>query len=367
MFATWIIYIPHIIEKLHMNKGQLGTALMFSAIGALVSNPIAKRLVNRFGPGRMSLFSIPLQSMVVIGYFIAPSSIWLCSLLFMYGFLGCITGISINTLISLVEKKEKISIMSKCHAFWSLGGIIASGFGTLLLIAIGNPLIHILISASIVILLQLIFAKKYIGYRGHMIKSSAKKQTNIYKNIIIWGLALIGLCVMVSEGAIADWSALYLRDVALTNTKLLGLGYACFATAMAIGRFAGDYFSRRFGSWQIIIAGFFTGCIGFATILLASPTLSIVGFFIVGMGFSTIVPEVYRLAAGVDVNNPPAGIAVISAAANIGFLGGPVALGTVAQNFGLHVSFIALLGLVLIGTTIAIIFRMKTRVKYIVV
>lgn len=364
MFATWIIYIPHIIEKLHMSKGQLGTALMFSAIGALVSNPIAKRLVNRFGPGRMALFSVSMQTLIVVGYFIAPTAIWLSAFLFMFGFCGCITQISVNTLITLAEKKMNISIMSTSHGFWSLGGIIASGIGTVLLILIGNPLIHILLMASVVALFQLIFARKYINFEGHVVKSTTTKQPKIYKNLLIWGFALIGLCVMVSEGAIADWSALYLRDVALTNPQLLGLGYAGFSLAMATGRFLGDHFSKRIGSMQIIISGFTIGCFGLMTVLLASPILSVIGFFVVGLGFSIIVPEVYRMAAAVDVNNPSAGIALISAAANFGFLVGPFTMGAIAENFGLYISYIALLGLVLTGTSIAIIIRMRTKAKY---
>ena len=364
MFATWIIYIPHIIEKLHMSKGQLGTALMFSALGALVANPIAKRLVNKFGPGKMALFSVPMQSIIIVGYFIAPSAFWLSALLFMFGLCGSITQIAVNTLITIVEKQKEISIMSTSHGFWSLGGIIASGAGTLLLIAIGNPLVHILLSASIVFILQLIFAKKYINIKGSIVKSTEKKQTNVYKNLLIWGLALIGICVMVSEGAIADWSALYLRDVALTNSQLLGLGYAGFSLAMAIGRFLGDHFSKRIGSMQIIISGFIIGCFGLLTVLMASPVLSVIGFFIIGLGFSVIVPEVYRMAASVSDHNASSGIAMISIAANFGFLVGPFTMGAIAEKFGLQISYIALLGLVLAGTAISIVIRMRTRAKY---
>jgi len=364
MFATWIIYIPHIIEKLHMSKGQLGTALMFSAIGALVSNPFARRLVNKFGPGKMALLSILMQTLIVVSYFLAPSAFWLSTFLFLFGFCGCITQISVNTLITLAEKKMNISIMSTCHGFWSLGGIIASGLGTVLLILIGNPLIHILLAASVSITLQLIFAKKYINLEGHIVKSSVKTSSKVYKNVMLWGLALIGLCVMVSEGAIADWSALYLRDIALTNPQLLGLGYAGFSLAMASGRFLGDYFSKRIGSMQIIISGFLIGCAGLLLVLVASPILSVIGFFVVGLGFSIIVPEVYRMAASIDMQNPTSGIALISAAANFGFLVGPFTMGAIAENFGLHISYIALLGLVITGTSISIIIRMRTKAKY---
>jgi len=363
MFATWIIYIPHIIEKLEMSKGQLGTALMFAAIGALVSNPFARRLVRRYGPGKMSLFSISMQTTMVVGYFVAPSAFWLSFLLFLFGFCGCITQISVNTLITLAEKKHNISIMSTSHGFWSLGGILASGFGTLLLIALDNPFLHILLSASIVLILQLIFAKKYIYYTGTFEKKNSPSYKKVYKNILIWGFALIGLCVMVSEGAIADWSALYLRDVAMSNPKLLGLGYAGFSLAMATGRFLGDKLSVRIGSMQIIISGFIVGCIGLIAVLLASPVISVIGFFITGLGFSIIVPEIYRLGAGIDAYNPAAGIAVISAAANFGFLVGPVTMGAIAENFGLHISFIVLLGLVFIGASISWFIWLKRKSK----
>ncbi len=364
MFGTWIIYIPQIIEKLHMSKGQLGTALMFSAIGALFGNPLGKSLVNKFGPGKMSLLGISIQSLFIIGFFVAPSTFWLSTFLFFFGFFGGISQIAINTLITLVEQKLKISIMSTCHGFWSLGGIISSGLGTVLLIAIGNPFIHILVSASMVLILQLIFIKKYINFEGHVVNKQIDNSNKVYKNLLIWGMALIGLCVMVSEGAIADWSALYLRDVAFTKSELLGLGYAGFSLSMTIGRFIGDYFSKQMGSWQIIIVAYIIGSIGFVFVLFASPILSILGFFIVGLGFSIIVPEVYRLSANIDGVSPSTGIAVMSGAGNIGFLAGPVLMGAVAENYGLKISFMGVLTLVIIGTSLSIFIWMKLKAKY---
>ncbi|MFN8258225.1 MAG: MFS transporter [Bacteroidales bacterium] len=359
MFATWIIYIPQIVEKLNMSKGELGTALMFAAIGALVSNPSARWLVKKFGPGKMALISISSQTMIVVGYFIVPSAILLGVMLFLFGFCGAITQISVNTLITLAEKQKNISIMSTCHGFWSLGGIMASGFGTILLILLNHPLLHILLMAGFVLVLQLVFAKDYLNYRGNYDKKTKTTYTNIYKNPLIWAFALIGLCVMVSEGAIADWSALYLRDVALSDKNILGLGYAGFSLAMATGRFFGDKLSIKIGSVQIIISGFVLGCLGLLVVLSASPFLSVVGFFVTGLGFSIIVPEVYRLSAGIDAYNPSAGIAMISISANFGFLVGPFTIGAIAEKFGLQTSFVVVLVLVLAGLLTAIAIYLK--------
>jgi fucose permease len=155
-------------------------------------------------------------------------------------------------------------------------------------------------------------------------------------------IALVGLIVMVSEGAIADWSALYLKKIILLNIKYIGFGYSAFSLAMMIGRFTGDSLSKKLGSWQLITYSSLIGIMGFLLILILNPVFAIAGFFIVGLGFSVIVPEVYRLASNLDGVKTADGVSFIAATTNIGFLVGPALLGFIAELRSLHLSFIIL-------------------------
>jgi MFS family permease len=350
LFGTWVIYIPSITLKIGLSKGNLGIVLLFGAIGALFSLPFGKIMISKIGEGKLALISVLLYSFSIIGNFLSSSFFTLCISLFFNGFTSGFLQISINSIVSSLEKEENVAIMSSCHGFFSLGGLIASGFGTMLLILIGHPLLHISLIVSLIIILQFLFGKSYLnlkkeikkGHRGNNFNKSA------IKSPILWGLAIVALCVMVTEGAIADWSGLYLRDVVMTSPNLVGLGYAGFSVTMTLGRFMGDYFTTRFGSWQVIIVGFLISTIGFILVLTSTALITLSGFLLIGFGFSSIVPEIYRLSSNIKKVSPSSGIAFMAGAGYFGFLAGPVVLGGIAQRSGLKISFYILLLLVLL-------------------
>jgi MFS family permease len=363
MFGTWVIYIPTITERLNMGEGDLGFALFFSALGAFVAIPVGKRLVSRFGEGVMSLWSTLLYAFFVVLFFIAPSFEVLCVFMFFFGMSSGILQIAINMVVSTLEKEDGVSIMSTCHGFFSMGGIFASGGGTMLLIALGNPVLHVLISASLVVGLQVFSLPKYWRVK-HVVEQTEAvtgKGLQGLKSPLLWALAVVALCVMVAEGAIADWSTLFLRDVAFTQVELVGLGYAGFSFTMALGRFMGDSISKKIGAWQLILLGYALSIVGLALVLMASSLVSIGGFLIIGLGFSAIVPEVYRLSSNIEGVNPSSGIAFMAGAGFFGFLAGPVALGAIAEHWGLLFSFYMLLGLVATGALVAAVVRNKSR------
>jgi fucose permease len=88
---------------------------------------------------------------------------------------------------------------------------------------------------------------------------------------------------------------------------------------------------------------------GFLLVLIIHPVISIIGFFIVGFGFSVVVPEVYRLASKVEGVKTADGVSFVAATTNIGFLVGPVMLGFIAELKSLHLSFIILTAFVSIA------------------
>jgi fucose permease len=161
-----------------------------------------------------------------------------------------------------------------------------------------NPILHISILVLVILIIETRLKKHYYFRRGEHVELVKKRRSSHFKPLFL--IALIGLIVMVSEGAIADWSALYLKKVIQLDIKYIGLGYAAFACAMMIGRFSGDSLSRKLGSWKLITLAIIIGMLGFLLVLIYNPFVSIFGFFVVGLGFSVVVPEVYRLASNVE-------------------------------------------------------------------
>lgn len=363
LFGTWVIYIPQIIEKLNMSEGQLGITLFFASMGALAGTFVGKPLVSKFGEGGMSFYSIIGMAISMLFIFLAPSYLILVIVFIVWGFGSGVYQIAVNSMVNAIEQQQKVTIMSSCHAFFSMGALIAAGAGTGLLILLKNATLHIIISVSLVFILQMVFFKYYYHIRSILKNEEAKNNIPFKRLPIIVLLALISLTAMVSEGAIADWSGLFLQDVALMKSDLVGLGYAGFSLAMTMGRFVGDYFSKKYGAFQIILMGFIISMTGFILVLTTIPYLSLVGFFIIGSGFSIVVPEVYRLSANVNGVHSASGIAFVSGSGYVGFLAGPPLLGFIAEHFGLTISFVSLLGLVAFGTALVLTLKMSSYVQ----
>jgi len=339
LFSTWISYIPYITEKLRLSPAGLGSALFFTWVGSLCMIPVARTLVRRFGAGRMAVPALVYYCFAISAPFLAPGYPYLCAGLLIMGTGSCCYNITINSLTVTMEKQDEVLIMSSCHGFYSGGAMLGAAAGSLIAARFQHPLLHLYSVQALVLAFHL---SQWSRYRN--IRSDTTAHHGGFRNAIrpLALLALIGLIFMVSEGAIADWSGLYLKQVALAPVALIGFGYAAFALAMALGRFLGDAVSKRFGSWQIIRSGSVLAVAGFALALSLPGTAAIAGFFVVGLGFSAIVPEIYRLAGKTPGIDTSAGIAFIAGTATLGFLVGPVFMGYVAQLRSLRFSFLAL-------------------------
>jgi len=248
----------------------------------------------------------------------------------------------------LVERQDGVLVMSGSHGFWSVGGVIGASTGGWVAAALDRPLIHVATVACTLICLQTWLSREYFFRKGET-TPSGKSAGKRHAMASLFTIALIGLIMMVSEGAIADWGALYLTKIIQIPAAWMGMGYAAFSLSMMIGRFMGDKLSHRFGSWPLLSGSVALSLCGFALVLIIHPAVSLLGFFVVGFGFSVIVPEIFRLASKLENIDASTGVAYISATTNIGFMVGPVLLGFIAESRSLHTSFAALTAFVSIA------------------
>jgi MFS family permease len=339
LFSTWVTYIPYIAEKLHINEGKIGGALFFAALGSFLMIPVCNQLVDRIGVGKMTLYSLIFYCLATFGPFLASGYVIFCTALFFCGMTSCSLAICINSLTAAIEKADNVYIMSGSHGFFSAGGMIGAFSGSFVAALFHNPLLHLGILCSIILGIQIIFRNQYYNLKSEHVPKQ-KRSINNWGVLLI--IAIVALIIMVSEGAIADWSALYLKKIVKINLVFIGFGYAGFSLAMTTGRFFGDWISKKLGSWQLISLGSLISLGGFVLILIPKGIFSLAGFTIVGLGFSAIVPEVYRMASNIEGVKAKDGVSFIAASANIGFLVGPVFLGFLAELRTLHFSFLIL-------------------------
>jgi fucose permease len=149
-------------------------------------------------------------------------------------------------------------------------------------------------------------------------------------------LAVLCLLVMVTEGAMADWSGLYLRGDLGASAAVAAMGYSVFAGGMTVGRIAGDGINRRIGPLALLRWGaVFTGVPLALALLAGIPGVALAGLFLIGLGVANGVPLMFS-AAGRQPDTPPGpGIAAVSSMGSLGFLAGPPFIGFLADAVSL--------------------------------
>lgn len=322
-FGTWAIYIPSVKEKLDIDKADLGIALFFLALGVFTVFPMASKIINKIGVGRITWWGVLFCTAAALLPLAAPNYGFLCFSLYLFGLSNGITDIAMNTLVTELEKEDEVQFMSAAHGFFSLGGVVA-GLGSFLIPFIGNPLLHMAIIGTLVLLINLYFKRYYVTMRA----APAEKESfslKLFKPLFFLGL--IGFISFASEGAVVDWSALYLKEVTLAPEKLFGAGFLAFSVTMTLGRFLGDGISERIGSIKIVALGGIVAILGYIGVLSENTYLAILGFAMTGLGFSVMVPELFRIGGKVKGVDSAQGIAFIAGTGYLGFLSGPVILG----------------------------------------
>ena len=355
-FGTWAIYIPYIKNKLAINEAELGFAVLFFGIGTFLMLVGAPILIKKFQVGKSSAYGIFLLGIVFLFPFVTTTYIGLCTSLFFVGMIGGFTDIAINTMVTEIEKEDKVHIMSSNHGFFSLGGMVSAGIGTLFLPKVDEPVYHMLFLVVLMAVINGLLVSNYFNITTSKAEGSSFS-FKYFKPLL--ALLIIGFFIMGGEGAIVDWSALYLENVSMVKISMIGLGYTIFSFTMALGRFFGDGISLKFGSRNIIVLGCILACIGFGCILLVKPYIAFFGFGLVGLGFSVIVPELFRIGGKMENIDSAQGISLISGSGFLGFLLGPVFLGFLAKASTLKLSFIALFCFTFISLTIALTLKKK--------
>ena len=341
--GTWVLYIPYVREKLALDDGQLGIALLCLALGTLTMIPISSKIIGKFGLGKTTLFGILMFSILFLLPLVASSYVLLCVALYATGLMACLTDISMNALVSEMEQEDEVHIMSAAHGFFSLGGVVGAGTGTLVITYFEVPLYHMLWAMVFVVVTNLLLARTYIGIPGK--KAEREKNSFNFKLLKpLLGLTIVSFLIMGSEGAIEHWSKLYLQDIVLVvSENIAGFGFVAFSVTMTLGRFFGDAVSKRFGALKIIIGGCLIGIAGFLAVLSSQLVLTIVGFALVGLGFSVIIPELFRLAGRTKGVSSAEGISFVAGFGYVGFLISPAFLGFLSKMDSLKLSFTALL------------------------
>lgn len=329
VLANWIARIPDVKQQLSLSEGSLGLALLCAGAGALVSQPTAGWLISRVGSRLMTTLMALTFCVVFVLPGLAPNLPLLMLALFVMGGCNGALDVSMNAQAALVEQRYGRPIMSSFHGLWSVGGLIGASLGGLAA-ASSIPLgLHFLIAAVFGIVIMFLATRWLVPDAG---TQAGQEPSFVLPPRPLLLMGLIAFCVLFSEGAVGDWSAVYLRDNLGAEAGLAATGYAVFALLMAIGRLTGDWLTLRLGPALLVRGGGLLVTLGIAlALLVASPYVAIVGFGLIGSGVSCIFPLLLSAASRTPGIASGTAIAGMATAGYTGFLVGPPLIGTAAE------------------------------------
>lgn len=330
LFGSWVPRIPEVKHHLGLSSGALGFALLAPAVGSVLSMSAYGRASARFGSARLTRFALVLFCAFawLPGLATNLPTLWLT--LFVWG--TAIGGLDVvmNAQGVTVEHAYERPVLSGFHATWSLGslaGALIGGAGAAAAIPIAAQQG---VLAGVVLVGTLFAGRAYLPDPPHHGERPVAQRRSLPElRLVLLGIA--GLFALMSEGAVADWSGVLLRDNLGAHPAEVGLAYAAFSTTMTGGRLVGDRVVHALGRARSIALLTVIGAAGLA-VGMAFRALpgAVIGFALLGIGLSVMVPVLFSTAA--DGAAPGPAIATVSTLGYTGFLVGPTAIGLIAQG-----------------------------------
>lgn len=347
--GTFATRIPWIKDHIGLTPALLGLALVCPALGSSLTMPLAGRLMHRMGSRAALRLLLGLWCSVLVLPALAPGLPWLCLALLVFGATAGMADVVMNALGVAVEERKGKSIMSGLHGMWSVGTLLGAAVGVPAAHAGLDGRIHLGAVSAVLVVVALFVCAGAPDIRPSADEDAPPRFALPPKAALVIGA--IGFCGVFAEGGSADWCAVYLRDVANASPGVAALAYTAFSCTMATARLLGDMAVRRLGAVTTLRTGGVISTLGGVLVVVSrTPAPAIIGFALIGVGISVVVPLCFA-AAGRRGPVPSQAIAGVATVTYTSGLIAPAAIGGIAGASSLTVSFglvtLLTLGLVL--------------------
>ncbi len=349
VFANWAARIPRLQLEYGLDNQALGFTLLAHSIGAFIAMPVSGWMIIRNGSRRITVISAILFCIFFCCVPWAPTA---SLLLIPYFFMGAATGVmdvAMNAQAVVVEKELGKPVMTLFHGLFSIGMVIGGLTGALFSGIEWTLKSHFVLAGVASLLIVLMIAR----FLHPDTSSKATHEGPMFVwpkgGIVIFGI--IAFCCMLGEGAMADWSANYLRNALGTPETTATLGLTAFAACMTVGRLVGDKGRLMYGDKKLLKSCAGISLVGIGVVLLKFHLVTtIIGFGLVGLGLSVVVPIVYSLSGTFPGIQPGVGIAMSTTIGYAGFMIGPPLIGFIADETDIRTALFFVLALFLIMT-----------------
>ena len=346
--ASWAPLVPLLRERLVIGDDVLGLLLLCIGIGSLLTMPLSGALSARLGCRRVLVTAGILYASVLLSICLIDS-IWIAVpvILFFGAIMGCI-DVVINVAAVIVEQGIGRRIMSGMHGFWSLGGFVGAGlYGVWVGILGLTPFQSTAIASALILMFTAFFGRHLIPYGG-----GGGSLIAIPRGIVIF-VGITAFIAFLSEGAVMDWSGVYLTVVRGMDLSHAGVGFSVFSAAMLLMRFLGDRTTQKVGQCPVAVGGALLTFVGILLVMFAPvDALLYLGFFAIGIGSANIVPVFFSLMGKQTVMPIGTAVSAVSTMGYLGILAGPAAIGFVSAHTNLQTAFGMLAALSLLQATV---------------
>jgi MFS family permease len=352
--GVWMARVPAIKAQAHLSDGTLGVALFAVPAGLVIGAVVAERLVDRVGSARLAWAFGVGSCLASITPGFARSLPELMVALLGVGVTGGTLDVAQNAQGVRVEAAYGRPVMTSLHAGYSFGAIAGALIGGGFAWAGVGPLPSLaaagLAGAAVDVAAGrwLLPGKRAAGSPAGSASPAAPAppvspigtpSTRQVRRLVI-ALGVLAICGLAGEGAVGDWSAVYLRDNLATAAGFAALGFAAFSVTMTIGRAVGDRLISRYGPVRVVRHGGLIAAAGLAGGLASgNPYAAVAGFAVFGAGMSVVVPQVFAAGGRANPARPGSGLARVVGLGYVGMTAGPAVIGAVASRVGLHLAF----------------------------
>jgi predicted MFS family arabinose efflux permease len=334
LFATWGVHVP--IVKAHYGLGEqsLALAMLASGVGALAALAYAGRIVGRWGPRVIASVMGCVSCAAIASLEISTHYAALLVVMLVFGSFGSLFDVSLSAEASEIERLAGKPLMSGFHGMFSLGGMAGASLGSAAPALGLAPQAHLLLATGLSALAVLGAGRAMLPV-PEKAGDGEKHPLSLPRGplLLLGVLAAMGL---IAEGAIYDWSVLFMKQERASDASTAALAYAAFSAAMATGRFAGDWVRARMAPRRLLRASGALAAAGMAlTLAVPSPAVGLLGYALVGLGLSNVVPMLFSAASQVPGVSPAHGIAAVSGVGYLGMMAGPPLIGLIAEHSSL--------------------------------
>jgi MFS family permease len=359
-YGTWVSRVPYLKSHLDLSTAEVGLLLLAPGIGATVSFPLVARLMKQLGSRLLCIVSALALLVILAALSVAPDFWVAIVVLFFDGILIACLNVAMNAQGADLEARFERNTMAKLHAVFSGGTFAAALLASAVTSFNGKLPIHFLIAGVLLLGLLAVSWTGLLPSSASADSSSADAPASQQKrrwaipSMVVLGLGIAMIFSELTEGAMNDWSALYLRDVTHAATSVTPLGIATVSAMMVLARLFADGWRAKWGDKRVVLVGTVLAAVGLGGALLAGGWLpALIGFACVGLGMAAVAPCIYVAAA----KHGPDALALVAATGTAGLLVGPPIIGFVAGASSL------VWGMTIVVVAIVLVFISVTRIQ----